>query len=1109
MPGTSPYVELHAHCAYSLLDGASTPEELLARAGQLGHTAFAVTDHDSLAGAMELAMAARDSTTGEHPVRAIFGAEVTVAPLAGAQSEGYRHLTLLVRDLAGWRNLCRLLTRAHATTRDTPDRRAGQPSVALEDVLEHSDGLVCLTGCHEHGVEDEPTARRLLGAFGPERLRVELQRPYAASDLRHNRARERLARKLGVPTVATGDVHAHTPTRALLQDAFTAIRHGQTLDASEVQLRPNDTHVLATPAGMAARFEEYEGAAAESMRLAETLTFDLGGDLGYRYPGSEDDDASRRLAEICQAEFERRYPADYPRREEASRRLVQELALIDTLGFSGFFNLHYEVLQVAREVAIEVRGPDTVRALLEPGRGRGSSVSSIVCFLAGLSHIDPIAAELQIGRFLHSELTSLPDIDIDLPRDIRDRLLPRLVEYFGADRVALVGMYPTFRPKAAIRELGKALGLPAAELDRVARGSEGWGADGTVARDIRAALGPERVAHGRWRWLAKLADEAHGLPRHLSQHPGGVVISTGPLIDCCPIVPSRMPGRQMLMWDKDSVSDAGMIKLDLLGLPTLGAVERCVETIYRRRGVRVDLARVPLDDPGVYEELEKGKKLTSFGFSSRAQIAYARMTKPRTFAELVIQDAIIRPGANGSGETQDYIKARQEQLRNPGYQPSYLHPSLEGPLRRTLGAVVFQDQVMEMGRAVAGFSAGQAEAMRRAMSRKRSAQAMDALYRQFADGARRTHPGISQTVIERIWTKVRGFGQGFGFPEAHASAWALLGCQSGWLDRYFPPEYLLSLLNEQPLGFYAPDTLIHDAAHRGIRTLPPDVVHSDLECTLTDDDSIRLGLCYIKGLHEEDIERLIGSREADGPYRSLEDLAARGAVSHPTLARLAWSGACDSLIGPGEQARRTALWQLGIARPAMRTKDGDQLALELPLGEVPDLPALTAWETMLADYETTEVSTDPQPIGLLREQLTRAGAVSIAGLAEVAHGRRVKVGGLVAARQRPETAKGITFLLLEDETGLLNTIVYLKLYEQQRQLVRGRALVLVEGELQRRERDGGAINLIATSIQALGNEDGPAAPVKQLPTGEQTSLGGDDFGQVAPAVMSFAQGRRR
>ena len=452
MSGTPPYIELHAHSGFSLLVGASTPEELLVRAGQLGHTAFALTDHDSLAGAMELAMAARDSREGEHPVRAIFGAEVTIDPASGTQDEKHRHLTLLVRDARGWSNLCRLLTRAHAHTRDTPDRRAGQPSVALEDVLEHSGGMVCLTGCHEHGVEDEPTAKRLLDAFGSDALRVELQRPYAAADLKHNRARERLARALAVPTVGTGDVHAHNTERAYLQDAFTAIRHGQTLDASEVQLRPNDTHVLATPAGMAARFEDFPGAAAESVRLAETLTFNLSGDLGYRYPGAEDESASRRLAEICQAEFARRYPAGYRSHGEAAARLEQELQIIENLGLPGFFVLHHEILELARQVAFEVRGADSARALLPPGCGRGSSVSSIVCYLAGLSHIDPVENDLAIGRFLHEDVQSLPDIDIDFARDIREPLIPRIHEHFGYDRAALVATYPSFKAKRSIRE---------------------------------------------------------------------------------------------------------------------------------------------------------------------------------------------------------------------------------------------------------------------------------------------------------------------------------------------------------------------------------------------------------------------------------------------------------------------------------------------------------------------------------------------------------------------------------------------------------------------------------------------------------------------------------
>src|ERR1039458_6241610 len=523
MSGTPPYVELHAHSAYSFLDGTSHPHELIERAGELGHTALALTDHDSVGGAMELAMSALDSS-----VRAIFGAEVTVEAPAGAQSEAHRHVTLLVRDAGGWSNLCRPLTRAHAHTRDSADRHAGQPSVPLQQVLDHAEGLVCLTGCAEHGIEDEPTARCLLDAFSPERLRVELQRPYARGDKIRNRARERLAQRLGVRTVATGDVHAHTRERALLQHAFVAIRHGLTLDGSEVQRRPNDTHVLARPQAMAQRLGDYPDAVAESVRLAETLTFNLTGDLGYRYPGSDSTQATRELAEVCHAQFAGRYPRGSASHSVAAGRLEQELRVIDKLGLSGFFLLHHEILELAREVAVEIRGPDTARALLPPGRGRGSSVSSIVCYLTGLSHIDPVANELAIGRFLHEDITGLPDIDIDFPRDIRGALIVRVPQVHGQDRAALVATSPTFRARGAIFGLGRALARPAGELDRVARGSEGWGGHGTVAQDIRTALGPERCKHPRWAWLARLADQAYGLPRNLGQHPGGMVIATRP-----------------------------------------------------------------------------------------------------------------------------------------------------------------------------------------------------------------------------------------------------------------------------------------------------------------------------------------------------------------------------------------------------------------------------------------------------------------------------------------------------------------------------------------------------------------------------------------------------
>jgi error-prone DNA polymerase len=1081
--GTPPYAELHAHSAYSLLDGTSLPEELVQRAGELGYTAHALTDHDSLAGAMELAVAARDS-----PVRAIFGAEATVERGAGGagtsngsryETGPYRHLTLLVRDRRGWRNLCRLLTLAHAGTRDSADRRAGQPSVSLEQVLAHADGLVCLTGCARHGIHDEPTARRLLDAFGPNRLRVELQRPYADGDRPRNRMLSALARRLGVPTVATGDIHAHTLRRAYLQDAFVAIGSGLRLDSSEAQRRANHSHVMSSPAVMAARFAEYPEAVAETVRLAETLTFDLGGDLGYRYPGSESSTATRELAEICHAELARRYPPGHALVSEASGRLEEELRMIDGLGLSGFFVLHREVVELAREVAIDVRGPDTVRALLPPARGRGSSVSSIVCYLAGLSHVDPIENKLAIGRFLHEDIQSLPDIDLDLPRDIRERLIPTVIERYGRERAALVATFPTFKSKGAIRELGKALGLPAGEIDRVARGSEGWGREGAVAQDIRVALGPKRLRENeRWEWLARLADEAQGLPRYLSQHPGGMVISTRPLIECCPVVPARMKGRQMIQCDKDSASDYGFLKMDLLGLGMLSAVERCVEEIVRTRGVRIDLSRIPFDDSATWALIQAGDTLEVFQIESRSQIASIVRTHPETLAELAIQVAIIRPGAIEGGGARRYVERREALLRDPSFEITYEHPSLEGALSETLGAIVFQDQVIEVGKSFAGFTAGQAEGLRRAMSRKRSAAAIESHHQEFIQGALRTHADVDEPLAEQVWKMVAGFA-GFGFPKSHSVSFSVLAYVSAFLRAHYQEELLCSLMNEQPMGFYAPDSLIHAAQRRGLTVLPPDVSRSEAECVVTSPRTIRLGLNYIKGVHDEDVKRLIATRMESGPFRDLADFAARAGASTPTLELLAWSGACDPLAGGGRHARREALWQLGVARPVRRGKGGDQLALDLPLADAPQLRALSDWEQMIADYQASGVSIDRHPLELLREQLNTGRAITSAQARKTANGRRIQVGGLVIARQQPETANGIVFLLLEDEHGTVDVIVPEKLYEPHRLIIRTQPLILVTGRLEK--HISGAINLLAQKIEPLNYATAAAADVQRLP----------------------------
>jgi error-prone DNA polymerase len=1136
------YVELHCHSAFSFLDGASLPDELVPAAVELGYGTLALTDHNSVSGSMEFAVSAR--ALGLRPIH---GAEIDL--------DDGRHLTLLVENASGWRNLCRILTRAHAHTREAP----GPPSqafVSLSDMLEYAEGLVCLSGCALRGVHDEFSLRRLLGAFGPDGLRIELQRPLHQDDRARNRRLAGLAQRLGVPCIATGNVHAHARVRAPLQDAFVAIRLHLTLDSSEPQRRGNFSHVLASPAAMAARFPEYPDAVAETERLAERLRFDLGSDLGYRYPGADDTGAMRALAELCDVRLRDRYATVPARiREDAATRLREELRIIEKLCLPGFFLLHHDMLELAREVAAEVRGPDTARALLPPGRGRGSSVSSIVCYLTGLSHVDPIENELLIGRFLNEELTSLPDIDLDFPRDVREVLIPRIHERYGHDRSALVAAFPTFRARGAIRELGKALGLPPGEIERVARGSEGWDAR-DVARDIESAFGvrpgersegdesPRRGASGRWTWLARLAAEAHGLPRHLSQHSGGMIVSTRPLIDCCPIVPAAMEGRQITQWDKDSCSDAGFLKIDLLGLGMLSAVERTVELIARTRGERIDLSRISYDDPATYECIQTADTTGVFQIESRAQMQSLRRTRPQNLQDLTIQVAIVRPGPIQGGAVNPYIERRQRLNADPGYEVPYEHPSLEPVLRETLGTIIFQDQVLEVAIAFAGFTPGEAEGLRRAMSRKRSVAAIEAHHKRFIAGAIREH-GVEEELAERVFAKVQGFS-GFGFPKAHGAAFGLLAYQSTWLRVHYSPEFLCALLNEQPMGFYPPDALVHEAQRRGIEVLAPDVNESDAECEMERAAEVsggtwrvRIGLGYVRGVKAQDVEQLVGARRAAGRFRSLSDLASRAGAGSPSLELLAWSGACDSLVAAGESpsvsARRIALWQLGVATPGRRVPGGTQLALPLDLPAPPELRRLSAWESMLADYGTTGLTVGVHPLELLRPRLPVAAVTSL-DLGVLAHGSRVQIGGLVVARQRPGTANGIVFILLEDEFGTINLIIPPKLYERSRLIVRTEPLMLAEGKLERFAAAGGAINVLVDRIESIAAPDRLVAEVKDFSmldeqvrrgraedaaaeaaqsTGRRRAAlaGGEDepedFRAVAPPVMSFASGRRR
>jgi error-prone DNA polymerase len=1205
------YVELHAHSAFSFLDGASGPDELAGAAAELGYEALALTDHNGLSGSMEFAQAAAGLG-----LRALHGAEIDL--------DDGRHVTLLVQDGAGWRNLCHILTRAHAHTRgpvlgSAPEPGAPRvmrridvpPHVALETLEAHAEGLVCLSGCADHGVRDEPTLRRLLAAFGRDGLRVELQRPFRCDDRARNRRLAELAERIGVPCVATGNVHAHARSRAPLQDAFVALQHHTTLDASEPLRRGNFSHVLASPAAMAARFPEHPAAVAETAELAARLTFDLRCDLGYRYPGADDATALHTLAELCRCRLDERYPPGKATRGAALARLEEELRVIDALGLAGFFLLHRDLLELARTVAVEVRGPSAARQLLPPGRGRGSSVSSIVCYLTGLSHIDPVENELFLGRFLNEELTALPDIDLDFPRDVREVLIPRIHDRYGREHSALVAAFPTFRSRGAIRELGKVLGLPPGEIERMARGAEPFAVRG-AAGDVETALGMEpggppaplvdpdsrapfamstaewlamvngrdpaersgdereargRIAPeldpdearyarlpGRWGWLARLCDQAYGLPRHLSQHSGGMIVSTRPLVDCCPVVPAAMEGRQLCQWDKDSCADAGFLKIDLLGLGMLSAVERCVDLIHGARGESIDLSRIPFDDEPTYTAIQTADTMGVFQIESRAQMQSLYRTRPETLDDLTIQVAIVRPGPILGGAVNPYIKRRQRMREDPDYEVPYQHPSLEPVLRDTLGTIIFQDQVIEVAMAFAGFSPGEAEGLRRAMSRKRSAAAIEAYHRRFVEGARSRH-GVGEEVAEQVYAMISGFS-GFGFPKAHGAAFGLLAYQSTWLRVHYGPEFLCALLNEQPMGFYAPDTLAHEAQRKGIELLPPDVNASAVECAVERIEpapAVRLGLAYVSGVRGDEVAALVAAREAGGPFRSLGELASRAGAGRAALEKLAWAGACDRLaIAGGEDgavvgeaalrgARRRALWQLGIAAPGERLAAGTQLSLPLDVPAPPPLEPLAPWESMVADYATTGLTLGPHPLAIARPGLP-PGTVTVADLDRLPHESPVRIGGLVVARQRPGTAKGIVFILLEDEFGTVNLIVPPPLYERRRLLVRSEPLLLAEGRLEKLPMAGGAINIYVRDLQALatpgddhadvvelaerriaaaaaaaaaaagparGTAASPAAIAGAGSSGAIAAAAAADFRGVAPAVQSFASGRRR
>ncbi|MCZ2109637.1 MAG: DNA polymerase III subunit alpha [Dehalococcoidia bacterium] len=1058
-----PYVELHTHSCWSLREGASKPVELLARAGELGYDALALTDHDGLYGSMEFAQAAE--IAGIQPIT---GAELTM-------SDG-SHLTVLAETVTGYRNLCRLLSLAHR-----PDRE--NPRTDRETFFGHSQGLIVLSGCREGEIArllDGGAARAaeaIAGDYhdrlGAENFFLEIQHHGVFGDKQRIAALRRLAERTGIPLVAANNVHYHVRERHRLQDVLVAIRNRRTLDSSHEVRRANSEFFLKAPATMARRFNSTPEAVANTRRIAERCrAFNLTKDLPYELPSFPVPDGTTmdtHLRGICERAFKDKFGAKVSdsHRTEARRRLERELMLIERHGLAGFFLVYWELLRLAGEVAHELHGrPLGLRPDEYPvARGRGSSVASIVCYLIGLSHIDPVQTNLFLDRFLNEELHSLPDIDLDFPRDIRDELLKRVPDHFGTEHAALVAAFPTYRFRNAVRDVGKVLGLPEPLLGRLAKlgGSLYAGAE-AIAEGMRQI--PELqplAATPAWRHLVDLALQLEGMPRHLSQHSGGVVIASEPLSSIVPTVPAAMAGRVLCQWDKDSIDDARMVKIDFLALGMLSAVDECLAMVEETHGHRPDLGRIDHDDPAIYASIKEGDTIGLFQIESRAQIQSLPLTQPANLDDLATQVAIIRPGPIMAGAFRPYMEYRSRRARGEYVAIDYGHPQLAEPLADilgpTLGHVLYQDQVLQVAMALADFTAGEADKLRRAMSRKRSEAAMEELKDGFVAGA--VARGYCREAIDIAWSRLAAFAA-FGFPKSHAVAFALLAYESAWLRQKYPAAYYAALINAHPMGFYSVETLCNDARQHGLEVHLPEINESR-EGAWPAEDGFGLGLRQVTRLggdwrtrRTSTAARIAAERQANGAYSSLHDLMRRTVLNQDEAEALIRADALRSF----GLSRRELLWQLGLLVP----RTGMQAPLALPVEQdMVTLPPLDGWEAELWDFETLGLSSS-HPMALVRP-LLHEGVVTSRHVGgprnpnRLPHGTRVRVAGMVVCRQRPVTASGLLFMSLEDEWGMTNAVVFKPLQDRYRELVFGTPFLIVDGHVDNEK--GGLPHIIA------------------------------------------------
>ena len=986
------YTELHCHSNYSFQEGASSVEELLVRARDLGYRALALTDHDNLCGAMHFAQVARSVD-----VQAITGAEVTL-------KDG-SHLTLLAETRQGYINLCNILSYSYIAG----DRR--NPGLDPKYLPELADGIILLTGCRKGPVtsllaegrqrEAQETLGQYLDWFGAANVFVELQQNLVQGDVQRNRQLIELARSLSVEVVATNNVHYHVPERHRLQDALVAIRHNQSLEETHSERRPSGQFYLKSPAEMADLFQECPQSIENTLRIAERCTFDLSRDLGYQfpdYPVPEGFTPQTHLESLCYQAAQRRYGSVTRRVEE---RLKEEFRLIQRHNLAGFLLIYYDIIQMARQIMIDLGLSDAEIPLEErpPGRGRGSSVAMLVGYLIGLSHIDPLEFELSLDRFLSDDMGSVPDIDLDFPRNIREELIKQVHQKWGWDHAALTGMISTYKMKGAVRDLGKALGLPRQEVDKLAKRVESYSARSLQLEMLTLPEFRDKVDAPVWRDLIDLASQLDGFPKYLAQHPGGMIISSSPLIDMVPVQQAAIENRYICHWDKDSIDQAGFVKIDFLALGALSQMQETLLLIEEREGHYIDLSRIDFHDPAVYEMIHQADTIGIFQVESAAQMQTTPRIKPRNLTDMAYEVGAVRPGVGANDGVSQFI-----QRRALGVPWDYDHPLERRALERTLGIILFQDQVNQLAMDVAGFSAVEADQLRRAFNRKNNQTLIPFYWEKFRQGAEEL--GVPQDAAERIFKKFNGH---YMFPESHAFAFGVTAYHMAWLKYYYPLEFFVAIFNQQPMGFYNTETLKEDAKRHGVPVLNPDINHSS-EKAIIKNEAVLLGFSQVRGVGETGAAAVVQAREQGSPFDSLADAMERTGLQREAIENLVAAGAFDSLVqkrpstgsgrtgdpassppfikggwgdfdeplqdrlvepraAPGSTNtpdRRTALWEVGLRyRPG-----GAQLALPLPVEQdMAELPPQDQWEVMLEEYRTLGLHPKGHLMAMLRPHL--------------------------------------------------------------------------------------------------------------------------------------------